>query len=394
MICSCPTVGAGFPKGSAHECEANLLENLPERIIFLDKLINCVLAVMAFVENFAQAVAAFFKGRIFPVLKPVGRFLRPVAVFFEKVSAPVFNYLKGKPVLTLVIIGIVYFIGIAAVLYPIFGNIYTLSKSKVTITEYADVVAKMDTSEIEQRFKQAKIYNADLASGIYNDGYERSLCSINDLVCFVEVPSVDIYLPVYYGTSEPNLQKGAAWLENTSLPVDGQSVHSVISGHTGLPAAELFTKLDQTKEGEIFYLHVLNKIFAYKIDNIFVVYPNQSSYLNIVPDKDYCTLLTCTPYGINDRRLLVRGERIPYTPSNSNQSGSTERKNIFSNGNVNEELDKQISHQVNIVIGIVLVSIIVYVFACIWLMGAVKKPALVLDFTDDDAEVIESEEEE
>ena len=367
------------------------MENLPERIISLDKLIKCVLAVMAFVENFAQAVAAFFKGRIFPVLKPVGRFLKPVAVFWKRISAPVFNYLKGKPVLTLIIIGIVYFIGIAAVLYPIFGNIYTLSKSKVTIREYSEVVAKMDISEIERCFKQAEIYNTDLANGIYNDGYEKSLCSVNNLVCFVEVPSVDIYLPVYYGATESNLQNGAAWLEGTSLPVEGKSVHSVISGHTGLPAAELFTKLDQTQKGEIFYIHVLNKILAYKIDEIFIVYPDQSSYLNIIPDKDYCTLLTCTPYGINDKRLLVRGERIPYTPPASDEKVVPEKEHISAD-NANEELGKQISHQMNIIIGIVLVAIIVYIFACIWLMNTIKRSDLVLELTDD-FEVSESEEE-
>ena len=387
-------VGAGFPKGSAHFCECEPFGKPLERIIFLDKIIKYALAVMAFLEKLAQAVAAFFKKRVIPILKPLGKRLAPVGRFFGKIFSPAFAYLKDKPVLTLVIIGIVYFIGIAAVLYPIAGNIYTLAHSRMAITQYDQAVQHMDTTEIENRFKQAKIYNADLASGIYNDGYERALCSVDDLICFVEVPSVNIYLPVYYGTQEYNLQRGAAWLENTSLPVEGQNVHSVISGHTGLPNAELFTKLDQVQKGETFYLHVLNKVLAYKVDEIFIVYPNQSSYLNIVPDKDYCTLLTCTPYGINDKRLLVRGERVEYVPP-KNGHASPSQGTKSSVNDVDEELEGQIAHERNIIIGIAMVAVIVYVFACVWLMKAVRKPTEIdlteeEDTGDDDGE--ESEE--
>ena len=375
-------MGAGFPKGSTLQKYAEPFGKPLERIILLDKIIKYALAVMAFVEKLAQAVAAFFKERVLPILKPLGKYFAPVGRFLNKIFAPVFAYLKDKPVLTLVIIGIVYFIGIAAVLYPIAGNIYTLAHSRMAITQYDQAVQHMDTTEIDRRFKQAKIYNADLASGIYNDGYERALCSVDDLICFVEVPSVGIYLPVYYGTSEYNLQKGAAWLENTSLPVEGQNVHSVISGHTGLPNAELFTKLDQVKEGEMFYIHVLNKVLAYKVGDIFIVYPNQSSYLDIVPDKDYCTLLTCTPYGINDKRLLVRGERVEYVPPK--EGHITSQQNAKSSVNdVDEELEGQIAHERNIIIGIAIVAAIVYVFACIWLMKAVRKPTEI-DLTEDE----------
>ena len=345
---------------------------------------------MAFLENLAQAVAVFFRNRIFPLFKPLGKKLAPVGSKVKKFFTPVLDYLKVRPVLTLILIGILYFIGIAAVLYPMAGNIYSLSNSRITINQYDTAVSKMDSSEIEKRFKQAKIYNADLASGIYNDGYERALCSVDNVICFVEIPSVSVYLPVYYGTSEINLQKGCAWLENTSLPVPGKSVHSVISGHTGLPTAEMLTKLDQVKKGEIFYIHVLNQIFAYQVNDIFVVYPNQSSYLDIVPDKDYCTLLTCTPYGINDRRLLVRGERIEYTPpKNGHAVPSQETKSSVND--VDEELERQIQHHYTIIIGIAIVAVIVYAFACVWLMKAVKKPTDIdlteeEDMGDDDAE--------
>ena len=159
-------MGAGFPKGSAHFCECEPFGKPLERIIFLDKIIKYALAVMAFLEKLAQAVAAFFKERVLPILKPLGKYLAPVGRFLNKVFAPVFAYLKDKPVLTLVIIGIVYFIGIAAVLYPIAGNIYTLAHSKMAITQYDQAVQHMDTTEIDKRFKQAKIYNADLEGGM------------------------------------------------------------------------------------------------------------------------------------------------------------------------------------------------------------------------------------
>ncbi len=337
---------------------------------------------MAFIENFAQAVAAFFRNRIFPFLRPLIKKLYPASLRIQKFFKPAFDYLKVRPILTLILIGVLYFMGIAAVLYPMAGNIYSLSNSRITINQYDHAVEKMDESEIKRRFKNAEIYNTDLANGIYNDGYERALCSVDNVICFVEIPSVEVYLPVYYGTSEINLQKGCAWLENTSLPVPGESVHSVISGHTGLPTAEMLTKLDQVKKGEIFYIHVLNRIFAYRVDEIFVVYPNQSSYLDIVKGKDYCTLLTCTPYGINDRRLLVRGERVEYTPPAKGHKAGTEESKSSVN-DVDEELKRQIQHHYTIIISIGIVAVIVYVFACIWLMKAVRKPTEI-DLTDED----------
>ena len=348
----------------------------------MDKIIKYALAVMAFLENLAQAVAAFFRNCIFPFLKPLGKKLAPVGSKIKKFFAPVFDYLKVRPVLTIILIGVLYFVGIAAVLYPMAGNIYSLANSRIAIEQYDRAVGQMDETEIKQRFKNAEIYNTDLANGIYNDGYERALCSVDNVICFVEIPSVEVYLPVYYGANEINLQKGCAWLENTSLPVPGESVHSVISGHTGLPTAEMLTKLDQVQKGEVFYLHVLNRIFAYQVNDIFVIYPNQSSYLDIIPGKDCCTLLTCTPYGINDRRLLVRGDRVEYTPPAGGhvvgQSGAKSSVN-----DVDEELEHQIQHHYIIIIGIAVVAVIVYIFACIWLMKAVRKPAEI-DLTDDE----------
>ena len=129
---------------------------------------------MAFIENFAQAVAAFFRNRIFPFLRPLIKKLYPASLRIQKFFKPAFDYLKVRPILTLILIGVLYFIGIAAVLYPMAGNIYSLSNSRITINQYDHAVEKMDESEIKRRFKNAEIYNTDLANGIYNDGYERA----------------------------------------------------------------------------------------------------------------------------------------------------------------------------------------------------------------------------
>ena len=129
---------------------------------------------------------------------------------------------------------------------------------------------------------------------------------------YVEVPTADIYLPFYYGTSTEVLNKGAGLVERTSLPIGGMGTHAVISAHTGLASKKLFTDLTEVKEGDIFFIHILNCDLAYKVDQIKVVLPDETDDLRIEQNHDYVTLLTCTPFGINDHRLLVRGERIDY----------------------------------------------------------------------------------
>lgn len=141
------------------------------------------------------------------------------------------------------------------------------------------------------------------------------------------VPSIDVYLPIYHGTDSESLEKGAGHLENSSLPVGGKGTHSIISAHTGLPSAKMFDNLTEVKEGDVFYIHVLNRTLAYEVDQIKVVLPENVSDLLIDKNKDYVTLVTCTPYGINSHRLLVRGTRIPYKEAkkkdNSKKKGNT-----------------------------------------------------------------------
>ena len=130
---------------------------------------------------------------------------------------------------------------------------------------------------------------------------------------YLEIPSIEVYLPIYHGTSEGVLQSGIGHLGNTSLPIGGENTHAVLSGHTGLPNARLLTVLDKLQEGDQFYIHVLDEILAYEVDQIKVVEPDDISDIFIEEGEDYVTLVTCTPYGINSHRLLVRGTRVPYT---------------------------------------------------------------------------------
>ncbi len=157
--------------------------------------------------------------------------------------------------------------------------------------------------------------------------YARML-EINELIGHVEIPKIDTDIPIYAGTVEDVLQKGAGHLEGTSLPVGGSSTHTVITAHSGLPTAKLFTDLSKLKVGDKFFIHNLSRVLAYEVDQIRTVEPSNFSDLLIVPHKDYATLLTCTPIMINTHRLLVRGHRVPYNPHEF-ESLNKKNKKIF-----------------------------------------------------------------
>lgn len=275
---------------------------------------------------------------------------------------------RKKHILILTAIGLVYFIGIAAIVYPIIGNIYSINSSRAVISSYASKVEKMSSDEIETKFRNARKYNEDVAQKIYNDGYERSLNLEDDLMCYVEIPKQEIFLPVYYGTGTDVLQKGCGWLENTSLPIGGASTHASISGHTGLPNAEMFSKLDSSSIGDVFYIHVLDRTLAYRVDRIETVDPNDVKHLYIIDGEDHVTLVTCTPYGINDKRLLVRGVRFfPETEEKTDDSDSARFETVSeAAARANAALQKQIDKSLGIVIAIVGVSVVLFAGACVW----------------------------
>lgn len=230
--------------------------------------------------------------------------------------------------LPLVLILIVMAIGVCALLYPLAGDLISRATSSVKIENYKAAVTKIDDTKRQAMLQAAQDYNAKLSGTITKDAFSpsdtavdsknaeyMSLLNVNGIMGYVEIPSINIYLPIYHTTTQDVLQKGAGHLEGSALPVGGAGTHTVITAHRGLPSAKLFTDLDQLEIGDQFYLHVLGQTLAYQVDQILVVEPIDTKALDAATEKDYATLMTCTPYGINSHRMLVRGIRVPYTPT-------------------------------------------------------------------------------
>lgn len=226
-----------------------------------------------------------------------------------------------KHISTIILI-LVFFVGLSLLLYPTFSDYWNSLHQTQAIADYVEAAAEMDDDTYERIWKNAQEYNAALIkngntwrlSTKQRKEYEAQLdVGGTGIMGYIEIPTINCTLPIYHGTDEGVLQIGVGHLEGTSLPVGGESTHSAISGHRGLPSAKLFTDLDQMKEGDKFFIRVLDETLAYEVDQIRIVKPTEVDQLEIVEGKDYCTLITCTPYGINSHRLLVRGHRIQNT---------------------------------------------------------------------------------
>ena len=228
--------------------------------------------------------------------------------------------MKKKHIST-IIIALIFLAGLGFLLYPTVSNLWNRAHQSRAIATYTKQVEKLDDSQNQEMLKAARKYNKSLLkksdhwklSKKDKKKYESLLdVSGTGIMGYIEVPKIDGSLPIYHGTDEGALQIAIGHLEGSSLPVGGKSTHCVLSGHRGLPSARLFTDLDQMEEGDIFVLNVLGRKLAYEVDQIKVVLPDEMSDLEIVQGKDLCTLVTCTPYGINTHRLLVRGHRTKY----------------------------------------------------------------------------------
>lgn len=218
-----------------------------------------------------------------------------------------------------VLLAVLMLAGVSLLLYPTISELWNSYHQSKAVVTYAETVSDMETAAKAQLREAAQAYNAELAAEPSDwrlteqerEVYESLLdVTGTGIMGYIEIPSIKVSLPVYHGTEETVLQSGAGHLEGSSLPVGGESTHSVLSGHRGLPSAKLFTDLDKLAEGDVFYLHVLDETLAYKVDQILTVEPDELEALEIEPGQDLCTLVTCTPYGINSHRLLVRGHRI------------------------------------------------------------------------------------
>lgn len=221
--------------------------------------------------------------------------------------------------LTTIILIIILLAGLSLLLYPTISDYWNSLHQSRAVASYVKEVQTLDTGEKDRLLEAAREYNRQLAargtvyqlSEAEKAEYEKQLrLEDTDVMGYIEVPGIKCTLPIYHGTDEGVLQVALGHLEWTSLPVGGESTHCVISGHRGLPSAKLFTNLDQLEEGDIFMLNVLGETLTYEVDQIRIVLPEETEELRIVEGKDYCTLMTCTPYGVNTHRLLVRGHRM------------------------------------------------------------------------------------
>lgn len=210
------------------------------------------------------------------------------------------------------IVPALFFAGLSLIVSAILRSLFYQEHLKESISQYREQVGQTEDSWLKTLWEAAVQYNQKLFDGQrQSDAYSKLLkLRADGLMCYLEIPAIEMYLPVYHGTSAQTLQKGAGHLEQSSLPVGGQSAHCVISAHSGMPGKVLFDHLDRLKAGDVFYLHTLDQTLAYEVDRIRTVLPYELEDLKITGDGDYVTLLTCTPYGVNTHRLLVRGRRI------------------------------------------------------------------------------------
>lgn len=230
--------------------------------------------------------------------------------------------IKEKLIIFLFILMIV--VGLGIILFPLISNQVNEIHYQEVIGTYDDTVTQKTEIENDQMLIKAREYNSSLSSTKIVDVFQNpvqtnsseylSILNVDDngMMGYISIPKIDVRIPIYHGTSSDILQKGVGHLEGGSLPVGGESTHAILSAHRGLPSSRLFTDLDQLKEGDIFYIYVLDEVLAYRVDQVLVTEPSETEALKIVDGKDYITLVTCTPYAVNTHRLLVRGERIEY----------------------------------------------------------------------------------
>ncbi len=226
---------------------------------------------------------------------------------------------RKKGSLSTIILVVILLIGLSVMLYPTISDYWNSFHQTRAIANYDAVVAELDETDYEVLFAEAEQYNellrglsapfseSERLSGAYNNVLD---VAGNGIIGYISINKIGVELPIYHGTSESVLNVAAGHLEGSSLPIGGESRHSVISAHRGLPSAKLFTDLDRLEVTDTFTITILNQVLTYEVDQILIVEPTQMEALNVTQGKDYCTLLTCTPYGINSHRLLVRGHRI------------------------------------------------------------------------------------
>lgn len=239
---------------------------------------------------------------------------------------------------------ILIFIGLVILFYPSVSEYLSQHNSSHATASYDTSVLELQQERIHALLEEARDYNRQL---LESNGYEApltddqgvpitderywELLNVNGdgMMGYIHIPRLNETIPIYHGTEEAVLQVGVGHVQNTSLPVGGENTHAGLSGHRGLPTASLFTDLDQVQTGDTFYIQILGETFAYQVDQILTVLPEETEALAIQPGEDYVTLITCTPYGVNSHRLLVRGTRIPYVPEEAAVQQAMEKPDLW-----------------------------------------------------------------
>ena len=225
-------------------------------------------------------------------------------------------------------------VALGLLLYPLVGDLLSEKYHSDIETSYTAAIKDTDDAELTTQWQAAQQYNAMLANATISEGgasapplaYADQL-TVGGAMAYVDIPQIGVYLPVQHGTNAETLERSVGHVVGTSLPVGGSSTHAVLSAHSGMASSKLFSDIDQLEKGDTFYIHVLGEVLAYEVDNINTVLPTDTSLLQIEDGKDLVTLVTCTPFGINTHRLLVRGHRVPYTPE---QASAAEEKPVAS----------------------------------------------------------------
>lgn len=267
---------------------------------------------------------------------------------------------------------LVFLAGAAFLFYPTMSDAWNRYRNKQLISSYSSAVTSLTKNQYDRIWKDAEEYNKQHTCNVIKDTFNESdhyimshpydtLLNPNgdEVMGYIEIPKINVNLAIYHGTGVTALENGVGHVEGTSLPIGGEGTHAVLSAHRGLPSAKLFTDLDQMQEGDVFYIHVLDEVHAYQVDQILTVLPSETEALGIEEGKDYVTLLTCTPYAVNTHRLLVRGHRIAYDEK------EYEENSTLSEGKSNDNLSVKL-----LLAGcIVFLLIVVY----IWRKSRVKK---------------------
>ena len=226
-------------------------------------------------------------------------------------------------------------VALGLLLYPLVGELLNEKYHSDVETTYTAAIADTDNAELTAQREAAQQYNTMLSGAAIAEGgasapplaYAQQL-TVGGVMAYVDIPKINVYLPVQHGTGAETLEKSVGHVVGTSLPVGGSNTHAVLSAHSGMASSKLFSDIDQLAEGDTFYIHVLGEVLAYKVDAIHTVLPTDTRLLQIEDDKDYVTLVTCTPFGVNTHRLLVRGHRVPYTPEQ--ETAAVEEKSAAS----------------------------------------------------------------